>query len=160
MISLKMFPQPHSVSALCKDNPWKSWLQSHQLSGVTYRECAPPVATVTQPWCSTQTHPNSTHISGAGKYGKHGTLEESIQPFKGMAPAHLPAPEGARDQTSRDKERLAALDPPGQLLVARFTISPKCQIRLYPELHLLSHWLPHLLSLRSNLRDRCTKNLS
>jgi len=38
-------------------------------NGVTYRECAPPVATVTQPWCSTQTHPNSTHISGAGKYG-------------------------------------------------------------------------------------------
>ena len=27
MISLKMFPQPHSVSALCKGNPWKSWLQ-------------------------------------------------------------------------------------------------------------------------------------
>lgn len=38
-------------------------------NGVTYRECAPPVASVTQPWCSTQTHPNSTHISGAGKYG-------------------------------------------------------------------------------------------
>ena len=81
-----------------------------------------------------------------------------------MAPAHLPAPEEAqpqaRDQTSRDKERLAALDPPGQLLVARFTLSPKCQIRLYPELHLLSHRLPHLLSLCSNLCARCDKQPS
>ena len=81
-----------------------------------------------------------------------------------MAPAHLPAREEAqlqaRDQMSRDKERLAALAPPGQLLVARFTTSPKCQIRLYPELHLLSHRLPHLLSLCSNLCDRCDKQLS
>ena len=77
-----------------------------------------------------------------------------------MAPAHLPAPEEAQDQTSRDKERLAALAPPGQLLVARFTLSPKCQIRLYPELHLLSHRLPHLLSLCSNLCDRCEKQPS